>query len=275
MKKALTLTLTLASLALFAQEISTKKGKVLFDNKEVASVQKEKKNFILSSLDNSSRYNFLKSDERLTNGNFALIYEVTDLKSNKKNYLVFPNPKRSLNGDKILAENITLTYGFLTPDGIAVDKINSFLDSEVITPDVQIKEINAKINQQISDSKKKFKENNLVIGPGWSINKIIDGEEVKVGYLVKNKKGNLEYHFEVYKIDPYTKANTKIGIWSNSGETVNFENKRDFLSERLKTINGEEIYVEAEFGDIDKNSLKDSKTAQLIMYYMTGFGYFD
>lgn len=274
MKTIITICFTLISYFTFAQEISIKKGKILFDDKEVALIDKKKKIFTISTLDNSSSFNFVKSDEKLSNGVFALLYEITDPKTNEKNHLIITKPKRGLNSEKVLAENITLSYKFITPDGLDVEKINAFITGEKIVPEEKIEEINKEISQFIKDSKAKFKANNLVFGSGWSINKIVDGKEVQVGYLTKNIK-NLEYHIEVYKKDPITQKSTKVGIWSNSGETINFENKRDFLSQTLKTINGEEIYVESEHLDREKNSLKESYTCQLIVYYMTNFGYFD
>lgn len=280
MKKILTICLIIISFSTLAQEITTKKGKVIYDDKEVALIDKKKKVFTISTLDNTSSYNFVKSDEKLANGVFAILYEVTNNKTNEKNHLIFTKPKRSLSGEKVLAENIALSYGFITPEGLDVEKINSFLIGEKINPEEKIKEINTQINQHIKDCKAKFKAKNFVFGSGWSINMIIpgkDGEddkEVQVGYLTKTIK-NLDYFIEVYKVNPNNKKSTKIGIWSNSGESINFENKREFLSQMLKTINGEEIHVESEFQDREKKSIKDSYTAQLIAYYMTGFGYFD
>ncbi|RRJ88084.1 hypothetical protein EG240_14195 [Paenimyroides tangerinum] len=84
MKKILTICLIIISFSTLAQEITTKKGKVIYDDKEVALIDKKKKVFTISTLDNTSSYNFVKSDEKLANGVFAILYEVTNNKTNEK-----------------------------------------------------------------------------------------------------------------------------------------------------------------------------------------------
>lgn len=258
----------------YGQEVDIKKDKVLIDNKEVANTNKEKKNIVLSTLDNSSSYTFTKETARLDNKTDVLIYDVTDSKSGKSNTLIFDNAIMGLGGEKILVKNLLKKSELFNNDGLNIAKINDFLNApKVVALDV-LKTKNDSISARIKSANLKFKEDQL----GFSTWNIIDKKKPEnnnvIAFLKMSKVDTFTYTIEVFTYDE-KKNQVKVGIWSNGAEVINFEGKKQKLSDKLITINGDEVLTLPDmFKGNEAKMIADSDPARRIAVFMHEFGYY-
>lgn len=272
MKFQFILSICLFTTSLFAQEVTTKKGKILFDDKEIASINKEKKLLTVTSNDGTSKYSFLKSDVYLVNKAYTVIYTVTDLNTNKVNNLFIYEPFAGLNGERIFVKNLAFRCDYLNEDGLNIEKINEFLDGDYIDKDEKIKQLNDDIVTRLKNAKQKFKDKGLFV-ENWSVYRKEDGKNIQVAYIKKKNISTFNFTLELYKTH-LSGDSTKIGIWSTTEET-NFAGKKEFFFKNLHGINGEKVLINAPMGDNEKNSISSSEVATNLLYYMTEFGYFD
>lgn len=264
----------LTSLLSYSQEVDIKKDKVLIDNKEVANTGKEKKTIVLSTLDNSNSYTFTKETARLDNKTDVLIYEMTDLKSGKSNILVFDNAIMGLGGEKILVKNLLKKSDLFTNEGLNIAKINEFLDApKVVATDV-IKTKNDSISARIKSANLKFKEAQLGLSTWNIINKTKPENDNIVAYFKLSKVDTFNYTIEVFTYDE-KKNHVKVGIWSNGAEVINFEGKKQKLSDQLITINGDQVLTLPDmFKGNEAKMIAESDPAKRIAVFMHEFGYY-
>jgi hypothetical protein len=120
MKKIILSTmLTILSVVSHAQDFNVKKGKIFIDDEPAALIDKSKRVYTISSLDNTPKLSVVCKMIMYNNGDRDLWYEITDLGTNKMNEIPHENLTSAIGFEKSIVANLVKgSYPILTPKGI-------------------------------------------------------------------------------------------------------------------------------------------------------------
>ena len=114
-----------------AQEIDIKKGKVLFDKKEVVMVDGKKRVYTISDLQNKPIVSIKWNYESLPNGVDEYWFSVTDLATNETNDVVTEGVGRSMSPEKTVVETFSKgEYKLITLNGVDSDVVKSLVSAK-------------------------------------------------------------------------------------------------------------------------------------------------
>ena len=174
-----------------AQEIDIKKGKVLFDKKEVVMVDGKKRVYTISDLQNKPIVSIKWNYESLPNGVDEYWFSVTDLATNETNDVVTEGVGRSMSPEKTVVETFSKgEYKLITLNGVDSDVVKSLVSAKKVNyTDV----FNAKkdsINSFYSEARNLVDQSNITIDKTGTVSagkKIIGRVKLQNGYsLVEN-----------------------------------------------------------------------------------------
>lgn len=114
-----------------AQDVTIKKGKILFDKKEVASVDGKKRVYTFSNLENKPIFSIEYRSELFPYGKNKIWYTITNLTTNEKNDFETKSTSFSLfNLEKMIVKTFSEgEYKILTENGINTDIVNELISN--------------------------------------------------------------------------------------------------------------------------------------------------
>ncbi len=239
MKKNLFSLIVLSSFYLTAQDIDIKKGKVLFDKKEIALVNGEKRVYTLSDLQNNKVISIEVKNNILPNGEALNWYKLTDLITNESNDIITNPSKFSFSLEKSTIRAFSEgNYKLLTENGFDKALITHVMTSNKkdYTEILNSKKdsINSVLNNAVSLVKKqniKFDASNgsIINQEAYPAKKII------IGSLKQDGK-----RF-------YLKENTmNVGVWEDNNFTLENGNSYYIQGPLMSSVN---VQIEEKFAN--------------------------
>ena len=191
MKKILFSLFVLGAIYTSAQEIDIKKGKVLFDKKEVAMVDGKKRVYTISDLQNKPIVSIKWNYESLPNGVDEYWFSVTDLATNETNDVVTEGVGRSMSPEKTVVETFSKgEHKLITLNGIDSEVVKSLVSAKKVNYTEVFNAKKDSINTFYNEARNLVDQSNITIDKTGTITagkKIIGRVKLQNGYsLVEN-----------------------------------------------------------------------------------------
>ncbi|MGV0967305.1 hypothetical protein [Empedobacter falsenii] len=213
MKKILLCVSILAVIYTSAQDIDIKKGKVLFDKKEVALVEGKKRVYTLSDLQNKPILSIEVKDNILPNGESIDYYTLTDLATNETNDVVARQSKFSFSLEKGTIRTFSEgDYRLLNENGFDKTLINKVITTNKKNYQEVYNTKKDSINKVLNEATTLVKKNNIIFNA--SNGTIVNQETYPAKKIIIGSLKQVDNKF-------YLKENElTVGIWENKRFTL-------------------------------------------------------
>lgn len=238
MKNLILSAFTLLSVSIYAQDIKTKKDKILFDNKEIAKFEEKKRLYTITDL-NGNIIVKIKPNIHIINENSRLVYyEVIAADDSKSVSLYNKSNKSPLSLEKKFLIDFTLgEYKLFTSDGIDASVVTAMLDTNLNVQE-ELKNSSANSTKESERLKTLFKDARLDFDDQGNI---LKDRKVIGSFKRKSDQNGVNYFYEIYNIDHNLNHNI-VGVWHSLKSNVNFAGKTYSTVNNQLLLNNDKVY---------------------------------
>lgn len=237
MKKIILAVALLTGIGSFAQNIATKKDKILFDKKEIAKFEVKKKLYTISDFNGNVIVKIKPTIHDFNEHSRVIYYEVTSADGTRNVSLYNKSDKSPLSFEKKFLYDFTLgEYKLFTPEGIDLNVVETMLNSnlnvkdEIVAKANEIKKEEDRLRALVKDSRIDFNDKGDIIK---------NRNELIGSFKRKTETNGVGKTYEIYNAD-----NKLIGSWYSLKSNVSFggENHGTVKNELL-LINGKRYEI--------------------------------
>lgn len=241
-----------------AQDVDIKKGKVLFDKKEVALVEGKKRVYTLSDLQSNPVISIEVKNNILPNGESLNYYTLTDLATNETNDVMATQSKFSFSLEKGTIRTFSEgNYKLLTANGFDKDLINQVITTNKKNFQEVVNTKKDSINQVFNEATDLVKKYNISFNA--TNGTIVNQEAYPAKKIIIGSLKQVDNKF-------YLKENElTVGVWEKDKFTL--ENGKIYLVDG-PLLSSNKVTIEEKFSNkIIGLALREGYTLENQLYY--------